>query len=64
MFVFIAGASRIGLRSASTNDVRKSSAIPCASLAMMLAVAGAISSRSISVVSAMCSMSAFMPGAH
>ena len=38
--------------------------MPLANLPMMLAVAGATSSRSMSVASAMCSMSAFAPGAN
>ena len=47
--------------SRDTASVRKSSAMPLANLPMMFAVAGATSSRSMSVASAMCSMSAFAP---
>ena len=41
MFVFMAGAISTGARVARYNELRKSSAMPCANLPMMLAVAGA-----------------------
>ena len=45
MLVFIAGAISTGARVARYNALRKSSAMPAANLPMMLAVAGATSSR-------------------
>ena len=64
MFVFMAGAISTGARVARYSELRKSSAMPCANLPMMLAVAGATSSSLISVASAMCSMSALAPRAY
>ena len=64
MFEFIAGASSTGAVVARYREQRKSSAIPPANLPMMLAVAGATSSRSIDEASAMCSMSALAPGSN
>ena len=46
MLVFMAGAKSTGTLVAMTMVVRKSSAMPLAILPMMLAVAGAITSRS------------------
>ena len=46
------------------SDDRKSSAMPCANLPMMFAVAGATSSRAMSEAIEMCSMSALAPGVH
>ena len=57
MFVFIAGASSVGARTASAKVVRKSSARPSASRAMVCAVAGATRNRSVSSVSEMWRMS-------
>ena len=62
MFVFIAGAIITGARVAVYSDDRKSSARPLANLPMVLAVAGATSSRSMFDAMAMCSMSALAPG--
>ena len=64
IWVFIAGATSTGARVAMYSVDRKSSAMPLANLPMMLAVAGATSSRSIVDASAMCSMSALAPGAN
>src|SRR5262245_14297240 len=61
---FIAGARSTAARVAVYSVDRKSSAIPFASLPMMLAVAGAMSRRSIDDASAMCSMSALAPGSN
>ena len=58
MFTFIAGASRIGARVASTTAVSRSSAIPAARRAMASAVAGAMISRSASSARRMCPISA------
>ena len=60
----MAGATSTGARVAMKRVDRKSSAMPFANLPMMLAVAGATSSRSIVDASAMCSMSALAPGAN
>ena len=54
--VCIAGAMRIGARVASAVQVRRSSAIPCASLAMTFAVAGAITRVSAISASETCSI--------
>ncbi len=62
--VFIAGAISTGALVAVYSVDRKSSAIPLASLPMMLAVAGAINRRSAVDASAMCSISAFMPASN
>ena len=50
---FMAGATRTGARVASSVVDMRSSAIPCAILAMMLAVAGATRTRSASWASEM-----------
>ncbi len=47
MLVFMAGAMSTGARVARYSADRKSSAMPCANLPRMLAVAGATSSRSM-----------------
>ena len=57
MPVFMAGARRIGALVARTVVDSMSSAIPQAILAMMLAVAGAMTNRSAAFASAMCSTS-------
>ena len=54
MLVFIAGAIRIGARTARWKVVRKSSASPRAMRAMTWAVAGATRKTSVSSVSEMC----------
>ena len=54
MAVFMAGAMIFGQVHASTVVVSMSSAMPLASLAMTLAVAGAISTRSATLASEMC----------
>ena len=64
MLVFIAGAISTGALVAVYSDDRKSSARPLANLPMVLAVAGATSSRSMLEAIAMCSMSALAPGFH
>jgi len=60
----MAGAMSTGERVASSSEVRKSSAMPWAARAMVLAVAGATRTSAASVASAMCSMSALAPGVH
>lgn len=57
MPVFIAGATILGQRAASTVVVSMSSATPAANLAITLAVAGAISMTSAFFASATCSTS-------
>ena len=57
MPVFIAGATILGQRAASTVVVSMSSATPAANLAITLAVAGAISITSAFFASATCSTS-------
>ena len=56
MFTFMAGATITGAVVARYSVVRKSSAIPCANLARMLAVAGATTSASVLCAASMCSM--------
>ena len=56
MFTFIAGATSTGAVVARYSVERKSSAMPCANLARMLAVAGATTSASAHCASAMWSM--------
>ena len=53
--LFIAGAKKIGDVTASSVVVSMSSAMPAAALAMMFAVAGAMSTRSAKRARAMCS---------
>ena len=57
MPVFIAGATTTGALVASSVVVTMSSAMPCAALAMTLAVAGAITNTSAAFASEMCSTS-------
>ena len=57
MRVFMAGAASTGLSAASSVDVARSSAMPCAILAMMSAVAGATTTMSASCPSRMWAMS-------
>ena len=57
MRVFIAGAASTGLSAASSVEVARSSAMPCAILAMMSAVAGATTTISASCPSRMWAMS-------
>ena len=59
-----AGAISTGARVARYSDDRKSSAMPPANLAIVLAVAGATRRSAMSVAIEMCSMSAFVPGLH
>src|SRR5579883_1029285 len=56
IFTFIAGATITGAVVARYIVVRKSSAIPCANLARMLAVAGATTSASVEVAASICSI--------
>ena len=56
MFTFMAGATRTGAVVARYMVVRKSSAMPWANLARMLAVAGATIRASVHCASPMCSM--------
>ena len=64
MLVFMAGASNTGAVVARYSDDRKSSAMPCANLPIVFAVAGTTSSKPMSDAMAMCSMSALAPGVH
>ena len=57
MCTFMAGATTTGARVTSSTVVSRSSAIPCASLASRLAVAGAISIKSAVSASVMCPIS-------
>ena len=57
MFTFMAGARMMGALVASTEQVSMSSAMPAASLAMTLAVAGAMTTTSARSARAMCSIS-------
>src|SRR5882762_5192777 len=56
IFTFMAGATTTGAVDARYKVVRKSSAIPRANFAMMSAVAGATSNKSVRCATAMCSM--------
>ena len=56
MFEFMEGQTITGQVTASMNVLRASSAMPWASLATMLAVAGAMTTRSAESARLMCSM--------
>ena len=64
MSVFIAGEISFGHVAARTVVVSMLSAMPCASLAIVLAVAGAMSMRSAAWLSSMCSVGVSFRGSN